>query len=80
MKAQHRKKRAFVPALGNLVLVGSNLPHDWISDVGDGEHITNRDVVFQFHPEWIRDCQLPELRAVDPPFLIAPPAGSSSPD
>jgi AraC-like DNA-binding protein len=49
-------------------MVGSNLPHDWISDVSDGEHITNRDVVFQFHPEWIRDCQqlLPELRAVDP--------------
>jgi hypothetical protein len=53
---------------GHLVLVGSNLPHDWISDVGDGEHITNRDVVFQFHPQWIGDCQqlLPELRAVDP--------------
>ena len=53
---------------GHLGLVGSNLPHDWISDVGDSEHITNRDVVFQFHPQWIGDCQqlLPELRAVDP--------------
>ena len=53
---------------GHLVLVGSNMPHDWISDIGDGEHITNRDVVFQFHPQWIGDCQqlLPELRAVDP--------------
>jgi AraC-like DNA-binding protein len=53
---------------GQLVLVGSNLPHDWISDIADGEVIRDRDVVFQFHPQWLRDCQelLPELRDLDP--------------
>ena len=50
---------------GHLVLVGSNLPHHWISDLDPGEHITDRDVVFQFHPQWFHDCQelMPELAA-----------------
>ncbi len=48
---------------GQLVLVGSNVPHHWISDLQPGEVIEDRDVVFQFHPDWIRQCQvvLPEL-------------------
>jgi AraC-like DNA-binding protein len=52
---------------GQLVLVGSNLPHHWISDLDPGETIPDRDVVFQFHPDWIRQCQvlLPELSATD---------------
>jgi AraC-like DNA-binding protein len=52
---------------GQLVLVGSNLPHDWISDLADGEVISDRDVVFQFHPQWIRACQelMPELCSLD---------------
>ena len=53
---------------GQLVLVGSNLPHHWISDLEPGEIIADRDVVFQFHPDWIRRCQavLPELSDVNP--------------
>jgi AraC-like DNA-binding protein len=56
---------------GQLVLVGSNLPHHWISDLTDGEVIRNRDVVFQFHPQWVQDCQqsMPELRAAEPLLL-----------
>lgn len=48
---------------GQVVLVGSNLPHHWISDLEPGEVIDDRDVVFQFHPHWIQQCQqvLPEL-------------------
>ena len=53
---------------GQVVLVGSNLPHHWISDLAPGERIEGRDVVFQFHPQWFEDCLalLPELNAVVP--------------
>jgi AraC-like DNA-binding protein len=50
---------------GQIVLIGPNLPHDWICDSHDP--IEGRDMVFQFLESWIRDCQsvLPELREVD---------------
>jgi len=53
---------------GQLTLVGSNLPHHWISDLEPGETIPDRDVVFQFHPQWISRCRevLPELSDVEP--------------
>lgn len=59
--------RIDVFSAGQLVLVGSNLPHAWISDLEPGETITDRDVVFQFHPDWIRQCQavLPELSEIN---------------
>lgn len=51
---------------GHLVLVGSNLPHHWISDLDPGEVVVDRDVVFQFHPQWFSACQqlMPELGSV----------------
>ena len=60
--------RIDVFSAGQLVLVGSNLPHHWISDLEPGEIIVDRDVVFQFHPDWIRRCQavLPELGDINP--------------
>src|SRR5215211_6779626 len=66
---------------GHLVLVGSNLPHDWISDLGDGEHITdgtsssssirNGSVIAS---NYCLSCE------PSSPFLPLPPAASSSPD
>ena len=51
---------------GHVVLVGSNLPHHWISDLPDGERIVERDVVLQLHPDWLGACErvLPELGSV----------------
>lgn len=52
---------------GHLVLVGSHLPHHWISDLEPGQCIVGRDVVFQFHPRWVAQCTavLPELVCLD---------------
>jgi AraC-like DNA-binding protein len=38
---------------GHFVLVGSHLPHNWISDIDPGELIEGRDVVLQIDPERI---------------------------
>lgn len=53
---------------GQLVLIGSNLPHHWISDVPPGSTIAERDVVLQFHPEMMREWQqiMPELAELNP--------------
>ncbi|MCQ8278685.1 AraC family transcriptional regulator [Acetobacteraceae bacterium KSS8] len=36
-----------------LVLIGPNLPHAWVSHVQPGETVPGRDVVLQFTAEWI---------------------------
>lgn len=52
---------------GQVFLVGSNLPHDWISDLPAGGLIEDRDAVLQFEPQWLEQCQaaMPELRDLD---------------
>ena len=52
----------------DLVFVGPNLPHNWISNVPDGESIAERCVVFQFTGAFISAClaAFPELRFIQP--------------
>lgn len=38
---------------GNLVLLGPNLPHNWISDVAPGEQVPERGIIVQFPGEFI---------------------------
>ncbi len=51
---------------GHLVLVGPNLPHEWISDLEPGEVKHDRDAVLQFDEDWLRRSVqvLPELDEV----------------
>ena len=53
---------------GDLVLVGPNLPHNWISDVPLGETVDERCLIIQFTEGFIAACTetLPELRVLQP--------------
>ncbi len=53
---------------GDLVLVGPNLPHNWISDIPEGESVEERCLVLQFTREFITACMatFPELRFAQP--------------
>ncbi len=52
----------------NLVLVGPNLPHNWISEVAQGEVVPERCLVLQFTAGFINSCMtlFPELGFLQP--------------
>ncbi|MBR0718737.1 AraC family transcriptional regulator [Bradyrhizobium liaoningense] len=52
---------------GHLTIVGSNLPHNWVSHVSAGEIVKSRDLVVQFDPEKLRKASihLPEIGALE---------------
>ena len=54
--------------VGDLVLTGPNLPHNWISDMADGEMVEERCLILQFTAEFIASCMalFPELRFLQP--------------
>jgi len=51
---------------GHLAIIGSGLPHDWVTAIAPGESLCGRDVVLQFDPDRLRKAAaaLPELAAV----------------
>ncbi|MDV3221712.1 AraC family transcriptional regulator [Intrasporangium sp.] len=53
-------------APGHVSLMGPNLPHDWVSDLAEGQVAVDRDAVIQFSDDWIRGAtdHLPELAEV----------------
>ena len=52
---------------GHLAMVGSHLPHDWVTTTAPGQTIVGRDIVLQFDPKRIRRAaaELPELSKLD---------------
>jgi AraC-like DNA-binding protein/mannose-6-phosphate isomerase-like protein (cupin superfamily) len=53
---------------GHVSLVGSGLPHDWVSDLEPGEVLERRDAVIQFDGKWIQQTAaiVPEMAEVKP--------------
>jgi AraC-like DNA-binding protein len=52
---------------GHVAVVGSGLPHDWVTVVTPGTRILQRDIVLQFDPDRIRTAAsaLPELSQLE---------------
>jgi len=44
-------------APGNLVFLGANLPHNWVSDIGVNEVVPERCLVLQFNEQFIGTCE-----------------------
>lgn len=53
---------------GDLVFAGPNLPHNWISDVPDGQVVDERCVILQFTEDFITAClgTFPEMQFLQP--------------
>ncbi|MCO4253493.1 AraC family transcriptional regulator [Pseudarthrobacter raffinosi] len=53
---------------GHVSLVGSGLPHDWVSDLEPGEVIAGRDALIQFDGKWVEQTAalVPELAEIEP--------------
>ena len=53
---------------GHLALVGSGLPHDWVSDLEPGEVLRGRDALIQFDGKWVDQAAsiVPEMAEVKP--------------
>lgn len=53
---------------GQVSLVGSGLPHDWVSDLEPGEVLERRDAVIQFDGKWVQQAAatIPEMAEVNP--------------
>ncbi|MEM8571038.1 MAG: AraC family transcriptional regulator [Pseudomonadota bacterium] len=58
---------------GHLLMVGSDLPHNWITLPADGKLIHRRDVVVQFHPDSFLNASksIPELGSLQSLFAQA---------
>lgn len=53
---------------GHVSIVGSGLPHDWVSDLEPGEVLEKRDAVIQFDGKWVQQSAsvIPEMGQVQP--------------
>jgi AraC-like DNA-binding protein/mannose-6-phosphate isomerase-like protein (cupin superfamily) len=53
---------------GHVSLVGSGLPHDWVSDLEPGEVLEKRDAVIQFDGKWVEQAAalVPEMAEIKP--------------
>ncbi len=58
---------------GDLTVVGSGLPHDWVSHIATNDKISERDLVVQFHPDKILQAStlLPEMKRLNPLLTLA---------
>ncbi len=67
---------AFTP--GHVSVIGSNLPHDWVTPLAPGERIPGRDIVIQFLPNKLSQAAafLPELAGLRD-FLVRAQRGLS---